>query len=137
MIRLLPAPTHAHATPYQSAVLLIWIWNSVESRCAGITVSRWVYKVFQSTVFVLTRSTVVHGATHAAPMGNVVFRWFYKDPLAELPVPSWGIRQQDCFLGDATLRVLLVSPMFFDDFWATVFGFGGGVLLAQQKTLVS
>ena len=61
----------AIAAPYQNAFLLIWIWESVENRCAGITVFHWFYKGIQSTVFVLTRGTVVHGATHAAPMRNV------------------------------------------------------------------
>ena len=43
---------------------------------AGITVFYWFYKLFQLTMFVLTRITVADGATHTAPMGNIVSHWF-------------------------------------------------------------
>ena len=54
-----------------------------------------------------------------------VFYWFYKDSLADPRVPGWGVQQQDCFRSEAPLRVLLVLPMVFHDFWITVFGLGG------------
>ena len=94
---------------YQDALPLIWVWESVGSRCAGITVFHWVYKGIQLTVFVFTRGAVVHGTTHAAPMRNVDF------PLISQGSPyrtAWGTQQQDYFLGDATLRFCLFPNGF-------------------------
>ena len=62
-----------NATPYQSDVLLITTCGkllNVRLRHHGF---RWFYKVFRFTVFSLSRGTVAHGATYAAPMGKACF----------------------------------------------------------------
>ncbi len=66
------------------------------------------------------------------PWGTLIPHWFYKGPRAELRVRSLGIQQHHFPLRDATLCVLLVSPMVSHDFWVTVFG---GYFLAQQNLL--
>ena len=80
-------------------------------------------------MFMLSRGTIVHRATHAGPRVKACFCWVYNDSLADLPVPGWGVQQQDCFRSEAPLRVLLVFPIVFDDFWITMFGMGGRVFL--------
>ena len=44
--------------------------------------------------------------------GQLVFYWFYKDPLVDPSVPAWGVQQQACLRSEAPLRVLLVFPLF-------------------------
>ena len=107
----------AIAAPYQNAFLLIWIWESVESRGAGITVFHWVYKGIQSTMFVLTRDTIVHGVTHAAPMRNVDFPLVLqgfpcRTACAQLGDAAAGLFPQRCHLA-----ISARFPMGFDDFW--------------------
>ena len=85
-------------------------------------VFRWVYKVFQLTVFSLHGSTMVRGATRAAPAGNVDF------PLVLQGSPCKIGRAQ--LLGTAAgpfprrgrIGDLLVFPMVFSCFMETVFG---------------
>ena len=84
-------------------------------------VFRWFYKVFRLTVFSLHGSTMVRGATHAAPAGNV------DSPLVLQGSPCKIANAQ--LLGIAAgpfprrgrIGDLLVFPMLFGCFMETVF----------------
>ena len=95
---------------------------SVQSSLLGKVGFHWFYNVFQLTVFSLRGSTMVRGATHAAPAGNVDF------PLVLHCSPCEIARAQ--LLGTAAgpfprrgrMGDLLVFPMVFGCFMETVFG---------------
>ena len=110
---------------------MVYIFGRMFPLCASLyrcrapfserLIFRWFYKVFQLTVFSLHGSTMVHGATHAAPAENVGF------PLVLQGYPCKIARAQ--LLGTAAeplprrgrIGDLLVFPMVFACFMETVF----------------
>ena len=86
-------------TPYQSAVVMIWIYSIVCGSCVReSSFSTGFIRYSVPPCFVPTWSAGLHGATHAAPCENAVSHWFYKGFLEGSHVSTWGIQQQNRFL---------------------------------------
>ena len=86
-------------------------------------------------MFVLTRITVVHGAAHAAPLGNVVSIGFYKGSLGETLVPRRGTQRHRSLQGGAISRPGLVFPRVSKDSGKPC-SESRCAFLAQQKPLI-
>jgi hypothetical protein len=80
-------------------------------------------------VFVFTRETVVHGATHTRAMGNVSFPLVLQGFQCRTVCAQLGESATSPFPWWCHLACFACFPKGFDDSWMAVFG---GIFLARQ-----